>query len=386
MKKFALCFASVLALAACGDVNVVDPQEMTCVDGIKNGDETGVDCGGSCSSCVIPKGDRFLGINPYPSEQGDDATVFAKSRTAGINSVAIGWSWPELEGAPGVFETTILDAANSLYAVPGFKVVLMVNPIETDWKSVPSDLEELPFDDPMLIDRFKMLLDVVFQHLPDLDIDTLLIGNEANSHLQDHPSTWGAYRTLFEAASAHAKSLRPQIKVGVEGQFEGFLSEEMKSLTQSSDIIALTYYPSRPKPGHFNFPDLSVIEGDLADVTAAYAGQEIYIIEFGYPSSTVVDSSEQEQEAFIREAFRVWDLHAVQIAMVSFFMLHDFDPDYIQDLDETLGVNEHPNYDEIFASHTTLGLRTFSGEDKLAFTALIEEAAARGWAETPAPN
>ncbi len=36
------------AAAACGDV---DPPSATCDDGIQNGDETGVDCGGSCEPC-----------------------------------------------------------------------------------------------------------------------------------------------------------------------------------------------------------------------------------------------------------------------------------------------------------------------------------------------
>ncbi|WP_238934472.1 MDR/zinc-dependent alcohol dehydrogenase-like family protein [Aurantibacter crassamenti] len=53
-KVFIMAFA--IALASCSsDDNVVDPGpdavDPTCTDGIKNGDETGIDCGGSCTAC-----------------------------------------------------------------------------------------------------------------------------------------------------------------------------------------------------------------------------------------------------------------------------------------------------------------------------------------------
>ncbi|MFC1610729.1 glycosyl hydrolase 53 family protein [Myxococcota bacterium] len=381
-----LRYLLALTLAACGSTKVTTTATSTCSDGAQNGDETGVDCGGSCPVCAAPRGNRLLAINLYPSKDGNDTTAFAKGRSAGINSASIGWSWyPELEVAPGVFDTAILDDANSLYAMPGFKVVVMVNPIETDWKAVPPDLAELDFDDPVMIARFKSLLDSVFEHLSDLDIEALLIGNEANSHLMDNPSQWSAYQGLFEAARAHAKTLRPEIKVGVEGMFEDFFADEMQTLNAASDLIALTYYPAKPNPGHWANPDLSVIEEDMANLTRAYAEKDIYMIEHGYPTSDVLGSSEEEQEAFVREAFRVWDLHESRIRMVSFFMLHDFDPVWIHELQEALGVSEHPYYEEILAAYTSIGLRTHAGQDKLAFPALVEEAAARGW-EPVSPN
>ncbi len=48
----ALLFAGVLV--SCNNDDDVDPIAMaTCEDGIMNGDETGVDCGGSCTPCTM---------------------------------------------------------------------------------------------------------------------------------------------------------------------------------------------------------------------------------------------------------------------------------------------------------------------------------------------
>ncbi len=53
MKKlFGLAFllSGLLFVTSCGD-DEPDPVGATCTDGIMNGDETGVDCGGSCTAC-----------------------------------------------------------------------------------------------------------------------------------------------------------------------------------------------------------------------------------------------------------------------------------------------------------------------------------------------
>lgn len=51
---FSLMFAVILASCSCDD-NAPDPGPdavaPTCTDGVQNGDETGVDCGGSCTAC-----------------------------------------------------------------------------------------------------------------------------------------------------------------------------------------------------------------------------------------------------------------------------------------------------------------------------------------------
>jgi hypothetical protein len=36
-------------------------NSTTCTDGIQNGDETGIDCGGSCTACVQPNGFTYKG-------------------------------------------------------------------------------------------------------------------------------------------------------------------------------------------------------------------------------------------------------------------------------------------------------------------------------------
>lgn len=88
-----LAMIALVAIAACSnDDNPMDPVAMaTCSDGIMNGDETGVDCGGSCSAC---EGD---GMGQEPDFTGMYSQVDHMGRP-GINTV-LGF---DMDGQPSV--------------------------------------------------------------------------------------------------------------------------------------------------------------------------------------------------------------------------------------------------------------------------------------------
>ena len=49
-----LALAFVLFITSCEKDDPTPAPQATCDDGIQNGDETGIDCGGSCSACEEP--------------------------------------------------------------------------------------------------------------------------------------------------------------------------------------------------------------------------------------------------------------------------------------------------------------------------------------------
>ena len=55
MKKLLLSSFVIAALitSSCSKDDSSDPVSVTCNDGIRNGDETGIDCGGSCEPCAV---------------------------------------------------------------------------------------------------------------------------------------------------------------------------------------------------------------------------------------------------------------------------------------------------------------------------------------------
>jgi hypothetical protein len=323
---------------------------------------------------VTPKGNRLLHIDISPSEELDEVDSFSLARSrAGINATLVGGSWPEVETAPRKFNYPGLKSANSIYK--DIKVVLELNPIESFIRTVPSDLQTVPFDDPAMIARFKKLLDVVFSQLPDLQITALWIGNEVTGYL-DKSGEWDAYQTFYETVGAYARNIRPGIKVGSAGSMDDWNNvaesefKQAKALNQTSDIIVFTCYPT---PGN--------VKNAFDTLASEFAGKPIYIKEIGCPTSFRIGSSEETQKEFVKEVFRAWDEHASQIEYVSFHPLHDFPEELVTGLLELMGMSEDEDASLNVEIMTSMGLRTYpgKGQDKLGFRALIEEARDRGW-------
>ncbi len=122
-----------------------------------------------------------------------------------------------------------------------------------------------------------------------------------------------------------------------------------------------------------------MVADDLAEMVALAQGKPIYLLEAGYPSSEVCNSSEAMQAEFVRQIFRAWDAHPEDIPLISFSWLSDLSPKVVQDFQSYYGLQN-----QAFGEYLrTLGLRTWpgAGEDKAAFLTLQAEAHARGWGE-----
>jgi hypothetical protein len=342
---------------------------------------SGTSDGGADADAGDPAG-RLLGIIGTASENGVAASSYeqscesalTQSQRANVNAVSLRWQWGEIETGASRYEDTMLDAVNQLYAGKGVQVVLGIDPLDGPVRGTPSDLDTTSFDDPGLIDRYKRLLDHVLSRLPDLDIRVLVVGNEVNMYLSE-TNQWQEYARFYEAVGTYARSIAP-LRVGVTatGEFvmEPIYLEPMKNLNQFSDVISLTQWASYDLVAYFDL------------LTSEYEGRPIVIQEIGYPSSPVLGSSEEQQADFIRDVFSAWDQHASQIHGIFFFYLHDMSAEDARHWEDMICAAFPRHCGEpgvITALFSSLGLRTHPGwgNDKQAFTVLIEESRARGW-------
>ena len=80
MKKFAFVFISLAFLLAC---ETTGPS--TCGDGIQNGTETGVDCGGDCPPCASFSIEGHAQKGPFLN----GSSVLITSLDSSLNQVGI---------------------------------------------------------------------------------------------------------------------------------------------------------------------------------------------------------------------------------------------------------------------------------------------------------
>lgn len=134
----------------------------------------------------------------------------------------------------------------------------------------------------------------------------------------------------------------------------------------------LTYYPLN---NDFTVKNPEVVHEDFAKLVVLFPDKPIYVLEAGYPSSTLLGSSEAKQADFVREIFIAWDTQAEHIKLLDFLWLHDISPASVEELGDYYGFHD----EKFLAFLATLGLRTFDGEDKEAFKVLRLETKKRGW-------
>ncbi len=330
----------------------------------------------SDTTSVVARGARLLGISISDRADGDFNTAYAEAVAVGMQTTGLSLSWDDLEGAPGVYAPNpdFLTIAVDYYDSRGTQVLLELNPIDTNNERVPSYLDGRAWDDPELIVAFKDLLDWAIPRTVGMDIPALAIGNEIDAWLTSD-AEWAAYTRFFEEVSAHARSLRPGLRVGSKvtyGGMSGSNAQKTLALNEHTDVVLTTYYPLG---NGFQILPPTTVGGVFDDLASRYSGRPLMFAEIGAPSTERCGSSHSQQAAFITEAFAAWDRHAEQVELLEFVWMHDISESALDTYESYYGLSD-PCFLEYLA---TLGLKSHDGTEKPAWRALMDEATARGW-------
>ncbi|MGD2248339.1 MAG: glycosyl hydrolase 53 family protein [Candidatus Methanofastidiosia archaeon] len=320
----------------------------------------------------VQKGDRLLGIAITEGSTNFEES-FQIVKDVGAQFVELPLNWDDIEKSPQEYGNQFLSIANMYYPSTNTKVLLTINPVDTNVLHLPEDLANKNFDDPEVIERYNQLMDYVFSQIPDLDLVAVSIGNEIDAYLNEDPEKWEQYQRFFKETSKYIKD--KGVTIGCKTTFDAAAKKnetEIKILNQYSDVIMVNYYPLN---ADFSVKDPSVVQSDFDTVVSLYPNKIIYITEAGYPSSPYVGSSEPMQKEFIKEIFKAWDTHKSHIKLIDFVWLHDLSTSQVDVFVRYYGVSAK-NFREYLR---TLGLRQYNGKEKEAFAALKKEAEIRGW-------
>ncbi len=164
-RTFVLCFSVILLMVSCR--------------------------GGDGEENPIPgKGNRMLGIHITEAEGETFDDAFALALDVGMDCCPQTFFWSMLEDQSGFDPNSYLEFINLYYPHRKSAVSLCITPIATIYRGVPADLTEVPFSSPLMIGRFKQLLDTIHASTPELDLRFLIIGNEVDLYFDAHPGEW----------------------------------------------------------------------------------------------------------------------------------------------------------------------------------------------------
>jgi hypothetical protein len=346
-----------------------------------------------------PKGNRTLAWQVDMAQNMNYDSAFAYAKSACMESAHLFITWSQLEPDTAQYDATsianFLDVINIYYPITSTKVELQLAVMNTLAKTTPSELHALPFDDPRMIRRFKTLLDTVFQHIPNVDLAALNIGNEGDIHMGTNATSYNEFKTFIDSISAHAKQLYfnlhgIDLRVGTTFTFHGLTDPATAALCKlvnnSCDIVSTTYYPLN---NDFTMKSPAVVESDFGKLVNQYPDtlQPIYFVECGYASSAICNSSEEQQADFYTNVFNAWDTYRANIKYLTIFKTTDWSDAQVAVFltDSAYGGIQDTTFYEYLR---TLGVRTWDGDgnNKKAYNAIRCALKKRNWCSNVSCN
>ena len=287
----------------------------------------------------------------------------ARVMDAGANILTVSETWAELEPAPHTYRFDDLDfwiGEADRYDVP---VVLTVRVIETNHRALPADLQNKPFDGRGVRRRLAALFDALAKHAGGR-INRLIIGNEVDVYLRQHPGEVSAFATLLRRARARLRHALPGTRVSSTVTFTGLVdgSDLLGPLRPYLDFVALTYYPLR---SDFLMRDPDRVDGDVQRMVEAAQGKRLLLVEAGYASSPAVDGSDERQARFVDRMFDAVETRANEFIGVNFFLLADFSEAFIEEAAQAYGFPFDSNFRNYIGS---IGFSDRTGVSKPSWT------------------
>lgn len=230
--------------------------------------------------------------------------------------------WGEVEKEPGERIWEWHDALMGYRFHEGFEVSLAVNVIHTALRgSMPEDLRDRDFDDPEFIQRFT---DFILDVLDRYPVQYLSIGNEVNDYFVNHRDQIQAYKTFFLAVQGSIKERHPDVLVGMSFAYHDAETSNSIDIIQElnvGDFLPVTLYLYSPG---FQFDrDPTELESYLDRILLLAGEKPLAIVELGWNTAESLSGTQEDQEIFVRETFRLLDKHKERIEFISWFDLHD---------------------------------------------------------------
>lgn len=281
-----------------------------------------------------------VGLNlPNASAAARQAALDAVRRT-GASFFALEVSWSQVEPRPREYHLDQITRSARLLRQSGATLHLILPLVTESARDVPADLASTPFDDPRLSLRLGRLLDALSTTLHD--VQTLSLGEAADTYFADKPDELRAYRRLFEGAVQFLQKRFPGLLVGVttSAPTESRAPEVAAALHQRSPVLFYTYCPLVPGALFIQRPPDSV-EKDWSALLKAAAGRPIAFPGVSYSSSTEVGSSPQKQADFVRRFRRfLAKSDGKELLFARYLWLRDPGPDELPEIESGSSVGE----------------------------------------------
>ncbi|MDF1660407.1 MAG: hypothetical protein P1V97_01445 [Planctomycetota bacterium] len=321
---------------------------------------------------------RALGVIYSTVDPTAKATLdqsFGEVITAGANSYELSVTWASLESAPGIVDLSSLDNLLTIIQNAGQIPYLVIKTVDTVSLEIPLDLRDAndsnqlaagrAFDDPVIINRFKAVLDALVPLLVQRGGFFLSVGNEIDINFSAVPSRKTPFLNFLIAVRNHCQQLDSRLAIGATLTYDSLNSDPsyFDSIRDNSDAMAINYYPLTN--GMVRSPGL--VASELGAVVQRAGTKPVLLQEAGYPTGALNGSSEAMQKTFVENLYDYVSTEP-RIRFLSSLHLADYTAADIQSFSIFYNSTD-PQFVEFLSS---LGMRNNDGSAKLSYPALLQ--------------
>lgn len=310
-----------------------------------------------------------IGVNLPQSNAEAGQSALEMVRRTGASFFVLEVSWSAAEPRPREYHLEEIARSARLLRQSGATLHLSLPLVTESARDVPSDLAETPFDDPKLSLRLGKFLDALTPVL--LDVQTLSLGDAADTYFADKPQELKAYRRLFDGAVQFLQKKLPRLLVGVTtaAPTESLSPEVAAELHRRSPVLFYSYCPLvAGAPFTQRTPD--VLDKDWAALLKAAGDRPVAFPRVSYSSSAENGSSPEKQAEFIRHFRRFLNRSDGRTLLFARYLwLRDPTPDVLPEIAPGASVAERRRR----ALLGNLGLQDSSGHPKPAWNEWLRE-------------
>jgi len=274
-------------------------------------------------------------FEPLSAAVGDSVDArWGEALAAGMRVGRIHLDWASVEPDSGQVDRAVLRDALVAMREDGLLPLVALYAMDTEGVTLPADLAArfaagLDIDAPAVLARYHDLLDWAVPMIVEHGGWGLILANENDGYMIDHPAKVDNVARFYRAARERVHALAPGLAVTATHTMDGPLgAPHYRALIEELDFASFNYYPLTAELFVYE-PTRERIASDLSLILAAAAGRPVILQELGCPAGYAAGSS-MGATASIQEAFftRAFDLMAREprIRAAFVFQLVDWSP------------------------------------------------------------
>jgi len=332
---------------------------IACIDELQ---EEGLLATAECDERDLDTKDK-LGLIPLPPDEDITmlADTFKQARADGADVLYWYFSWKDLDD-----NWTASDWVLEPMGHEG-RIALVVEVIHTTvLGQYPARYDS--FTDPGFKEDFAdFSVDFVERYQPEY----YFIGNEVDIYFDMHRDELNEYEELLSYTRDRIHQTSPGTKVGVVVTYHAALENNATDIIEElSDDVDILGYTTYGHEANFSFGNLSRGIDYLYAIEDVVPGKDFAIVEAGWSTSPMLDSSEDLQEEYAETFFEY--LEDTDAEFVNWFSLHDgvdcrkVAESFLTHMPEMMEDEEFMEFFEEFIC--TLGIKHSDGTPKRAWS------------------